>query len=932
MTLDALRGAARRHTEAALAALGASGRFLSDVSIDRVAAKEKLEQFERGDFRGFVLGGGSGAGKSTFLARVAERALGLGDVILFYRASAVVDTDLGARILRDLGVRGTYFEDFLASAHDLFATDARLVVVLDAVNEFPGETADLVRAIDVVVRQVESFPWFRVIASIRTASHERLPPHGRFGHLEGARYFLVAEARGELASSTPLVELGPFDEREQAEAYEAHRGHRRVDAEDPAGPGVHVFRPETPFVALRRDGATCALMRNPLMMRLLLAAFHRRALPSNVSFEEAMALYMDHVIVERSNPRGSYPERRVFLRNLVRVFDEANEASMPRDRLYEVDRLRGALTLTSSESPYVQLLDLGILVEDWVDDQSVVRFAFEALFEYLLAELHDPRVETGEQLRELARRTVRLRSLRGAVGVIVRRSFQHGREAVVVDALALDDPGRDVAPLVRDALIELARLGDPSFEAAVDSLVLVPTPAVSRILCETFDQLVVQAELVASEHAARRALDAANALDRGGERAAAMLRLAHLQRVRGELDEAASWLVQASAHAAEAGDQLRMWRAELQQAEIQLVRGDRARAIALFGDARRGLEALGAWAEAADAIRGLATAFRRDGELEEAERLTREAIAASGRAEDRISVAKGLNNLGMIHTQRRDAERAEEAFQRAIALKRDLGDRLSVGVTQMNLGALLFGVVGDIERAETVWLEAAALIDDSGDRQAAGMVRVNLAVLYAAKDELGRARTYGEEALTILRAIGDRHYLAYALWYRGSIALDDVPLSPRWRTPSRDAEQTDAPTALSTDHGGELDLAARCVDDLVGLGGDASDLHQSALRLRMALRGDDEAAVEREAAQIDWSLDAEWVRGPVEDGPATAGLELAEARCARGHPADALAVAQVVARASAGRPFARRTTLQALIAACERPGPKPKHDGDRLSG
>ena len=126
---------------------------------------------------------------------------------------------------------------------------------------------------------------------------------------------------------------------------------------------MHRFRPSTSFAELDPEGSTVALMRNPLMLRLLMAAFNRRPLPSDLCFDDAMSLYFEHVVIERDAPGGAYKERGAFLQRLVRALDAAGTASLDREQLHEIGSLQAAMRNPQRDSAYVQLLELGILIE-----------------------------------------------------------------------------------------------------------------------------------------------------------------------------------------------------------------------------------------------------------------------------------------------------------------------------------------------------------------------------------------------------------------------------------------------------------------------------------------------------------------------------------------------------------------------------------------
>jgi hypothetical protein len=79
-------------------------------------------------------------------------------------------------------------------------------------------------------------------------------------------------------------------------------------------------------------------------------------------------------------------------------------------------------------------------------------------------------------------------------------------------------------------------------------------------------------------------------------------------------------------------------------------------------------------------------------------------------------MARGLNLLGVIHKAQGHYATAAEAMQGALALHRELGDRLRVGGTLNNLG-LTAEARGDYARASAHYQDALALAREIKDRE-----------------------------------------------------------------------------------------------------------------------------------------------------------------------------------------------------------------------
>ena len=173
VNLETLKTAANRVTHESINKLVSSGKYLREATVGRPDLEEHMANYEAGDYRGFILGGDTGIGKSTLFARYVEERQAKEDVVLFYRASALVSTDLSSRILRNMGAKNMFFEDFLSLLDDLFKEQetCRFRMVIDAVNEHPKDPAEFVRNIDQIAAQAESYPWFRLVASVRSSAY-----------------------------------------------------------------------------------------------------------------------------------------------------------------------------------------------------------------------------------------------------------------------------------------------------------------------------------------------------------------------------------------------------------------------------------------------------------------------------------------------------------------------------------------------------------------------------------------------------------------------------------------------------------------------------------------------------------------------------------------------------------------------------------------
>ena len=781
MKWQQLKTAADRECTAVLHTVKQSGRYIPEVAVPRPLVERLLDDFERSDYRAFVVAGDNGIGKSTILARYAESRRDAGDLGLFYRAAGLRDTQLSHRILRDLGIRNAFFEDFLAALQERLPEGARVRIIVDSLHEHPSATHDLTRAIDALVEQAASYPFVRVLTSIRTVAYERLPPDARLGRTATSSYFTVEDNRGATTQRTLLITVPPMSPVQVAEAYERYRTYRRPDELADDGGGVHVFRPTTRFEELNPDGATVALLRVPLFMRLLLSAYAFKPLPANLSFEEAMEPYMNEVVVERDEPSGGYPERRRFLLTLVALLDQENAEGLPRDRLYQVPKLAAHLTNPQKDSAYVQLLELGILIEDWDDDVCSVRFAFDGLFEHLLATLHYPRLEGPRDLLVLVERALSFKSLAAAAVGIMRRAIRSGRHAMVLDACDMcpvaDDPDHSepaslmLMAMLRDLLVDLARFRDPGFALLCNEIASTISRFDALTVSAAFDTLFTMGEIPAATRLAELGEHLAEELADPGLHARALLRRAKIDQLRGQTDQAFPRLLKARALAGSADDQLLCHRIDLFRGRLLEDTGHHAQAQDMYRAAHRGLVEVGELGDASSALRGLASIAASSEQLARAEQLNRTAIELAEEARDPSSMAKALNNLAMVQTRRGDSAGALASFQRSLAIKSQLGDRASIAINELNLGMLHYER-GEQEAAGRRLRSALATFESLQHAVGSGLVLCNLGLLGLLADDDERAADLLERSIALFTTSGYQRGLAHAVWLRASLELD----------------------------------------------------------------------------------------------------------------------------------------------------------------
>jgi tetratricopeptide (TPR) repeat protein len=166
-----------------------------------------------------------------------------------------------------------------------------------------------------------------------------------------------------------------------------------------------------------------------------------------------------------------------------------------------------------------------------------------------------------------------------------------------------------------------------------------------------------------------------------------------------------------------------------------------------------------------------------------------------------------LNNLGMLHMDAKEMERAEETLTRALGIASRRGDRRMIGLIQLNRAEhrLAAGTLAEAERLVGEVLEIAAEQGDVPQCAEAfklrGQIELRRHDLDAADRSLRRARELAEgmdDALLIAEILREMAEVAYARGEqdRACAVLRQSQGSFRDLGAQRDADQTSTRLAL----------------------------------------------------------------------------------------------------------------------------------------
>ncbi len=243
------------------------------------------------------------------------------------------------------------------------------------------------------------------------------------------------------------------------------------------------------------------------------------------------------------------------------------------------------------------------------------------------------------------------------------------------------------------------------------------------------------------------------------------LRLAAAQKQARTVDEALATLAALQMLPAPDRDDPRI---ALQQADVFDVKGaykeQQAAAEAAAGRARD----LGATLLLARALSQEARSLEKQGRLDDALRSAQEAERISEAAGERGEAAKALTIAGIVRFDQGNFAAAADAYHRALAMQREIGD-MHAAATTLNDLANALGEQGDLSGSIKMLNEALATFREVGDKHSAAAVLGSIAARTLQQGDLKQGKKMLQEGLAASQEIGDQERASTALYNLGEV-------------------------------------------------------------------------------------------------------------------------------------------------------------------
>lgn len=476
-----------------------SRRYLPQVYQRRIEIETALSNFLNSPQMGFFLTGESGIGKTNLLCKMVQTWSGqqpqpqgeqMRNIILFYQGKGLfAQGTLEDRIIRDLFLEGS----FVDLINRLAPTGWRIILIVDGINEDEDPSQTLLALCQFVTRYARMFPpkkdgpLFKVVFSFRTALL-RKTLRG-LGHLSGDEtdslfpldVFMSHQGDSLAENAAPYqFNIEPMDLKETGALYESYRAFPGIL--DSVTGKTRRFRPITPFSSLSKRGQE--VLAQPWYLRVALETFNGRPLPVSLWAGKLLEAFCQAKIYGRNKKeQESFTDRARFVDEIVRLMRTQRRDSIERGDLAANPKLAYAvMELQLGLSPFLQLIDEGVLMEVVETEvhgrrerkRFLIRFVFESVLEYLLAEdiLREANGLSrlaGANIVSLLDEAKDFEPMRGAIEIVLTEAAQRRKFRLLLDSLSRADQWT-FSPIVVDVLSALESQGNRNFELLLNAV------------------------------------------------------------------------------------------------------------------------------------------------------------------------------------------------------------------------------------------------------------------------------------------------------------------------------------------------------------------------------------------------------------------------------------------------------------------------------
>jgi CHAT domain-containing protein/Tfp pilus assembly protein PilF len=167
-------------------------------------------------------------------------------------------------------------------------------------------------------------------------------------------------------------------------------------------------------------------------------------------------------------------------------------------------------------------------------------------------------------------------------------------------------------------------------------------------------------------------------------------------------------------------------------------------------------------------LHNLGVVYTELGQYFQALEFYQKALAIQREIGDKLGEGTTLNSIGSVYYEQGKTSQALEFYQQALTVHRVAQDRSREGTTLNNIG-LIYDQLGQPYRGLKPLLQALAIFRDLGDRAGEGNTLDSLGTVYASLGQYAQALDFYQQALAISREVGNRAIEQFTLSHIGSL-------------------------------------------------------------------------------------------------------------------------------------------------------------------
>ena len=134
-------------------------------------------------------------------------------------------------------------------------------------------------------------------------------------------------------------------------------------------------------------------------------------------------------------------------------------------------------------------------------------------------------------------------------------------------------------------------------------------------------------------------------------------------------------------------------------------------------------------------------------------------------------VATAYINIGLIHVDKGDNEKALEFYLKALSIREEIGDKNKMAASYGNIGTIHHDN-GDYEKALEFYLRSSSITEEIGEKNGMAGSYINIGLLNTDIKKFAEARIYLNKGLQLSKEIGTKSFSASS--YSGLSQLDST--------------------------------------------------------------------------------------------------------------------------------------------------------------